>query len=83
MPECAPTLRATESLPKGKATDRLLDLGTGITDPRYPLVGDETGSGRRALDGLDTCALAAKTGPFGSILRRSGERNKPESVPAS
>ena len=88
VPACAavplnPSLRPTESLPEGKAGDRLLDLGTGVADPRYPLVGDESGSGRKALTGLDTCTLAAKTGPFGSIPRRSGDRDEPGSVPTS
>ncbi|SCL31191.1 hypothetical protein GA0070616_4218 [Micromonospora nigra] len=77
------TLRATESLPRGRAADRLLDLGTGTTDPRYPLVRDESSSGRRALQGLDTCLLAGEDGPFGSIPRRIGDRDAPHSVPAS
>ncbi|MGC4805542.1 hypothetical protein [Micromonospora sp. DT233] len=77
------TLRATRSLPRGRAADRLLDLGTATTDPRYPLVRDETGSGRRALDGLDTCVLAGEQGPFGSIPRRIGDRDAPRSVPVS
>ncbi len=88
VPSCAAVtisarLRPSESLPNGKAADRLVDLGTGIADPRYPLVGDDTGSGARALDGLDTCALAAKTGPFGSIPHRVLDRTSPDSVPAS
>ncbi|SCG71436.1 hypothetical protein GA0070614_4837 [Micromonospora coxensis] len=88
VPRCAAvpvtaTLRATESLPRGRAADRLLDLGTATTDPRYPLVRDETGSGRRALDGLDTCVLAGEQGPFGSIPRRIGDRDAPASVPES
>ena len=88
VPSCAavtlsPSLRATESLPAGKAADRVLDLGTGMTDPRYPLVGDESGSGRKALTGLDTCALAAENGPFGSIPRRSGNHDESEFVPTS
>ncbi|MEV0426281.1 hypothetical protein [Micromonospora sp. NPDC050495] len=77
------TLRATRSLPRGRAADRVLDLGTGIEDPRYPLVRDETGSGRRALAGLDTCALAGEKGPFGSIPRRIGDRSAPRSAPDS
>ncbi|MDG4792330.1 hypothetical protein [Micromonospora sp. WMMD1082] len=77
------TLRSTESLPRGRATDRLLDLGTGTTGPRYPLVRDESGSGRRALTNLDTCLLAGEDGPFGSIFRRIGDRDVPQSVPAS
>jgi hypothetical protein len=77
------TLRATESLPRGRAADRLLDLGTATADPRYPLVRDESGSGRRALDGLDTCVLAGEEGPFGSIPRRIGDRDAPRSVPVS
>ncbi|PZF90295.1 hypothetical protein, partial [Micromonospora deserti] len=77
------TLRATDSLPRGRAADRLLDLGTGISDPRYPLVRDESGSGRRALTGLDTCLLAAEDGPFGSVPRRIGDRDAPRSVPSS
>ncbi len=77
------TLRATESLPRGRAADRLLDLGTGTTDPRYPLVRDEAGTGRRALTGLDTCVLAGDRGPFGSIPRRIGDRDAPRSVPTS
>ncbi|MEH0842047.1 hypothetical protein V6U81_06600 [Micromonospora sp. CPCC 205711] len=77
------TLRATESLPRGRAADRLLDLGTATTGPRYPLVRDETGSGRRALDGLDTCVLTGDLGPFGSIPRRIGDRDAPRSVPES
>ncbi|WP_229401252.1 hypothetical protein [Micromonospora okii] len=77
------TLRATRSLPRGRAADRLLDLGTATADPRYPLVRDETGSGRRALDGLDTCVLADERGPFGSIPRRIGDRDAPRSVPES
>lgn len=88
VPDCraAPvtvTLRATESLPRGRAADRLLDLGTATAEPRYPLVRDETGSGRRALDGLDTCLLADEQGPFGSIPRRIGDRDAPRSVPES
>ncbi|MGC5017669.1 hypothetical protein [Micromonospora sp. DT47] len=88
VPACAAvpvtaTLRATESLPRGRAADRLLDLGTATTDPRYPLVRDETGSGRRALDGLDTCVLAGDQGPFGSIPRRIGDRDAPRSAPES
>ncbi|MEU6076411.1 hypothetical protein [Micromonospora sp. NPDC047074] len=77
------TLKATEALPRGRAADRLLDLGTGTTDPRYPLVRDESGSGKRALTGLDTCALAGEEGPFGSVPRRIGDRDAPRSVPAS
>ncbi|WP_247676013.1 hypothetical protein, partial [Micromonospora sp. M51] len=77
------TLRTTESLPRGRAADRLLDLGTGTVDPRYPLVRDESGTGRRALTGLDTCALAGDRGPFGSIPRRVGDRDAPRSVPTS
>nr|WP_231935312.1 hypothetical protein [Micromonospora viridifaciens] len=77
------TLRPTRSLPRGRAADRLLDLGTAITAPRYPLVRDETGSGKRALAGLDTCVLAAATGPFGSVPRRAGDGEFPRSVPAS
>ncbi|MFI7574812.1 hypothetical protein [Micromonospora sp. NPDC049497] len=77
------TLRATESLPRGRAADRLLDLGTGTAAPRYPLVRDESGSGRRALTDLDTCALADDEGPFGSILRRVGDRDIAGSVPSS
>jgi hypothetical protein len=77
------TLRATEALPEGKAADRLLDLGTATADPRYPLVGDDTGSGDKALDGLDTCLLGGEEGPFGSIPRRIGDRDAPQSVPAS
>ena len=76
-------LRATESLPRGRAADRMLDLGTGLDAPRYPLVRDESGSGRRALAGLDTCALAGEEGPFGSIRRRVGDRESAGSVPAS
>ncbi|MCM0677887.1 hypothetical protein NCC78_24890 [Micromonospora phytophila] len=77
------TLRATDSLPRGRAADRLLDLGTGTGDPRYPLVRDESGSGKRALTGLDTCVLAGERGPFGSIPRRIGDRDAPRSVPSS
>ncbi|MEU6023215.1 hypothetical protein ACGFIK_00650 [Micromonospora sp. NPDC048871] len=77
------TLRSTTSLPRGRSADRLLDLGTGITAPRYPLVRDESGSGRRALADLDTCQLAGSEGPFGSMTRRVGDRNSPDSVPAS
>lgn len=77
------TLRATRSLPRGRAAERLLDLGTATRDPRYPLVRDETGSGLRALDGLDTCVLAGERGPFGSIPRRIGDRDATGSVPES
>ncbi|SIN39621.1 hypothetical protein [Micromonospora cremea] len=77
------TLRATASLPRGRAAERLLDLGTGTADPRYPLVRDESGTGRRALTGLDTCVLAGDRGPFGSIPRRIGDRDAPRSVPTS
>ncbi|MGC5029723.1 hypothetical protein [Micromonospora sp. DT229] len=77
------TLRSTTSLPRGRSADRLLDLGIGITAPRYPLVRDDSGSGRRALADLDTCQLAGSDGPFGSMTRRVGDRNSPDSVPAS
>ncbi|MEV0807910.1 hypothetical protein [Micromonospora sp. NPDC050200] len=88
VPACAAvpvtaSLRATESLPRGRAAERLLDLGAATAAPRYPLVRDETGSGRRALDGLDTCVLADERGPFGSIPRRIGDRDAPRSVPES
>ncbi|MEU5550164.1 hypothetical protein ABZ738_10360 [Micromonospora sp. NPDC047793] len=88
VPQCeavpvTATLRSTESLPRGRATDRLLDLGTGTANPRYPLVRDDSGSGRRALAELDTCALADEDGPFGSVTRRVGDRDTPDSVPAS
>lgn len=81
--ELTATLRPTRSLPRGRAADRLLDLGTATADPRYPLVQDETGSGRRALTGLDTCALGGERGPFGSVPRRIGDRNAPRSTPES
>lgn len=76
-------LRPSESLPNGKANDRLLDLGTGIPAPRYPLLGDDTGSGATALAGLDTCALGARTAPFGSIPHRFQGEVDTDSVPAS
>jgi hypothetical protein len=79
----AARLAATESLPHGMANDKILDLGTAIADPRYPLVDDDSGSGAKALDGLDTCTLAAKTGPFGSILRSTRGHDDPKSVPTS
>ncbi|MFG2055117.1 hypothetical protein ACGFI9_13890 [Micromonospora sp. NPDC048930] len=81
--ELTATLRATRSLPRGRAADRVLDLGTATAEPRYPLVRDETGSGRRALTGLDTCLLADARGPFGSVPRRIGDRNAPRSAPES
>jgi hypothetical protein len=88
VPTCAAvpvtaTLKATEALPRGRAADRLLDLGTATSDPRYPLVRDEGGAGRRALNGLDTCVLADREGPFGSIPRRIGDRDAPSAVPDS
>ena len=88
VPSCAAVtvtarLRASESLPNGNRADKLIDLGTGTPDPRYPLVGDESGSGATALDGLDTCGLGANTGPFGSIARRVHSRDHPGSVPTS
>ncbi|MGC4896478.1 hypothetical protein [Micromonospora sp. DT31] len=81
--ELTATLRATSSLPRGQAADRILDLGTAIEAPRYPLVRDETGAGKRALAGLDTCVLAGDRGPFGSEPRRSGDRKAPRSAPES
>lgn len=81
--ELTATLRPTRSLPRGRPADRVLDLGTATADPRYPLVRDETGSGRRALSGLDTCVLAGEQGPFGSIPRRIGDRGAPRSAPES
>ncbi|MDW5323775.1 hypothetical protein [Plantactinospora sp. KLBMP9567] len=88
LPACAARtvtarLRPSESLPSGKAADRLIDLGTGIEGPRYPLVGDDTGSGAKVLDGLDTCALGTRTGPFGSIPHRVHGEAHPGSVPVS
>ena len=88
VPQCqavtvTAALRSTESLPRGRSADRLLDLGTGTAGPRYPLVRDESGSGKRALAGLDTCLLAGEEAPFGSVPRRIGDRDAPQSVPAS
>ncbi|WBB82361.1 hypothetical protein O7606_10610 [Micromonospora sp. WMMD882] len=88
VPACAAvgvtaTLRPTASLPRGRAADRLLDLGTAIEAPRYPLVRDESGAGRRALAGLDTCQLAGEDGPFASVPRRVRDRDTPDSVPRS
>ncbi|MFG1721756.1 hypothetical protein ACGFII_24330 [Micromonospora chalcea] len=81
--ELTAALRPTASLPRGKATDRVLDLGTATETPRYPLVRDETGAGKRALTGLDTCVLAGERGPFGSVPRRNGDREAPSSAPES
>ncbi|MFD6261543.1 hypothetical protein ACFWFK_10450 [Micromonospora chalcea] len=81
--ELTAALRPTASLPRGKATDRVLDLGTATEAPRYPLVRDETGAGKRALTGLDTCVLAGERGPFGSVPRRIGDREAPSSAPES
>ncbi|MEU5720321.1 hypothetical protein ABZ783_00650 [Micromonospora sp. NPDC047738] len=81
--ELTAALRPTRSLPRGRAADRVLDLGTATADPRYPLVRDETGTGKRALAGLDTCVLAETTGPFGSVPRRIGDRLAPRSAPES
>ncbi|SBT68000.1 hypothetical protein GA0070622_5089 [Micromonospora sediminicola] len=81
--ELTATLRPTPSLPRGRAADRVLDLGTATEAPRYPLVRDETGAGKRALTGLDTCALAGERGPFGSLPRRLGDREAPRSAPES
>ncbi|MFU8871387.1 hypothetical protein [Micromonospora sp. SL4-19] len=81
--ELTATLRATRSLPRGRAADRVLDLGTATAAPRYPLVRDESGSGKRALAGLDTCVLAGASGPFGSVPRRSGDRAAASSTPES
>lgn len=76
-------LRATDSLPDGRSAARLLDLGTGTTDPRYPIVDDEAGMGAVALDGLDTCALGERTGPFGSLPQRYRDRERTDLVPDS
>ncbi|MFD2764733.1 hypothetical protein [Micromonospora eburnea] len=81
--ELTATLRPTRSLPRGRAADRFLDLGTATAAPRYPLVRDESGAGKRALAGLDTCVLGGDTGPFGSVPRRNGDGPRPRSVPAS
>ncbi|WP_435152757.1 hypothetical protein [Micromonospora aurantiaca (nom. illeg.)] len=81
--ELTATLRATPSLPRGRAADRVLDLGTATEAPRYPLVRDETGAGKRALTGLDTCVLGGERGPFGSVPRRIGDREAPRSAPES
>lgn len=76
-------LRATESLPAGRPADKLLDLGSGTAEPRYPLVIDESGAGETALEGLDTCALGERRGAFGSTPYRHHDRNHWASVPAS
>lgn len=76
-------LRPSESLPSGKAADRIIDLGTDTVGPRYPLITDDTGSAASALARLDTCGLSANTGPFGSIPHRVHGRAHPGSVPAS
>lgn len=76
-------LRPTSSLPNGNNAARLLDLGTGTADPRYPIVDDEGGTGAVALDGLDTCALGERTGPFGSLPQRVHDREHIDLVPDS
>lgn len=88
VPRCAAVtitarLRPTESLPEGRNADRVVDLGTGVVEPRYPLVADASGSAGPALRGLDTCALAERGGPFGSIPRRIRDEEVPEVVPLS
>lgn len=88
VPPCAAVpltvqLRSTRSLPGGKAAAHLLDLGTGTANPRYPVLDDEAGSGLVALDGLDTCALGERTGPFGSLPQRVNDREIPNLVPDS
>ncbi|HEX5543133.1 MAG TPA: hypothetical protein VFX60_16495 [Micromonospora sp.] len=77
------TLRRTESLPRGKRTDRMVDLGTAVADLRYALIRDESGSGARALDGLNTCRLAERTGPFSSIPRRDANGDMIDGMPMS
>nr|MDT0656989.1 hypothetical protein [Micromonospora sp. DSM 115978] len=88
VPACAAStltvgLRATEALPDGRSGDKLIDLGSGVEAPRYPLLRDDSGAAGTILTGLDTCALAGPTGMFGSIPHRFRDRNHPESVPAS
>ncbi|ASW54186.1 hypothetical protein CIK06_08225 [Plantactinospora sp. KBS50] len=88
VPACAPvaitaSLRPTESLPDGKRADRMVDLGSGVGAPRYPLVGDDSNTASAALEGLDTCALGTEDGPFGSVERRIAGRDEAGSMPAS
>lgn len=88
VPECGATsvtasLRPTASLPEGNPAERLIDLGTGLPDGRYPLVRDESESGVAALVGLDTCSLAKRTGPFGSIPRRNAAGEVIDDLPLS
>lgn len=60
-------LRSTQTLPSGEPAARLLDLGAGVEQPRYPVVPDSDGRGATALKDLDTCALAGEQVAFGSI----------------
>jgi hypothetical protein len=88
VPDCTPvpvraSLRATDSLPRGRAAERLVDLGTAIQDARYPLLGDESDTAVKALDGLDSCALGGEAGPFGSVARRIAGKLTPGAPPAS
>jgi hypothetical protein len=88
VPDCAAStltvgLRATDSLPDGRSGDKLIDFGTGITAPKYPLIRDDSGAAGTILAGMDSCALAGRDGPFGAIPHRFHDRNSWESVPAS
>jgi hypothetical protein len=76
-------LKATESLPRGQEADRLLDLGTAVEQPRYPLVGDDKGTGATALKDMDTCVLAGRTSAFGSVMPTAKEGGKHNKVPSS
>ncbi|BCJ67191.1 hypothetical protein [Polymorphospora rubra] len=76
-------LRATESLPRGTANDELLDLGSAVEPPRYPVVPDRDGRGATALEDLDTCALAGEDIAFGSIDPNPADGRSYPRVPAS
>ncbi|MEV0729173.1 hypothetical protein [Polymorphospora sp. NPDC050346] len=76
-------LRATESQPRGTANDELLDLGTAVEQPRYPVVPDRDGRGATALEDLDTCALAGEDIAFGSIDPSPADGRSYPQVPTS
>jgi hypothetical protein len=88
VPECDAVtltvrLRPTETIPEGDQGSKLVDLGTGIPTPRYPLITDDSGAAEAILDELNTCVLAGRDGAFGSTPRRHRDRNHWESAPAS
>ncbi len=85
IPACTPTVLtvtrvATQTLPAAGTTVRLLDLGSDVQEPRYPLITDRDGVASKIFSTIPVCQFGSAKGPFTVALTTSRTHGVPNTV---